>query len=134
MSYAWDITVPKNTLVTDPVLKQLDIRRGVIVKAEIQFPEGCNGMVKVRILREDHQLLPVSRDEWITGNRYPVEYPMYYEVKGNPVFLRFKACSPETSYDHVITVRISVLPREVASWIPLLELFAAIARRMGVLK
>ena len=131
MGFAWDITVPKNTTITDPKEQILKLTYGVIVKIDIKFPRGCHNMVKIRLTRGGlKNVCPMNPDEWIIGDNETVSFPMYYEIEDRPMQLEFTAISPETGYEHMITVRVSLLPRRVASMIPLIELLTKLLTRL----
>lgn len=110
MFHVWDITIPAGRTEASPVVQELELPIGIITKIDIKFPAGCHGMVKVRILRWTFQLVPLSSGEWITGDDEAIPTETYYELLEVPTFLTFKGCSPDTGYDHKITVRIEVNP------------------------
>ena len=134
MIWAWDINITANKLTTAPETQILKLSKGVIVKVDIKFARGCHGMVKVRLRHEESQLVPLSRDEWITGDNETVSFPEFFELKTGPYQLKFLGCSPGTSYAHTVTVRISVLPKRVASMIPVIDLLSRLLQRMGVIR
>lgn len=121
MFYAWDITVTANTLTTSPKEQLLKITKGVITRIDVKFPCGCHGLVKVRILRSEFQLVPLSKGEWITGDDETVPTEGFYKVDTAPAELKFVGCSPGTTYNHTVTVRVQVLPEIVASFAPLAD-------------
>jgi len=132
MIFAWDITISADTKATSPNTKILKLSSGVITKIEIKFARGCHGMVKVRLLHQESQLVPLSRGEWVTGDDEAVSFPEFFELWTTPYQLKFVGCSPGTGYDHTVTVRIAVLPKVVASMIPVIELLTRLLQRMGV--
>jgi len=132
VNFAWDILVGAATLVTAPKTQILKLTSGVITKIEVKFPRGCHGLVKVRLLHQEAQLLPLSRGEWVTGDNEAVVFPEFFELWTTPYQLKFQAISPTTSYAHTITVRITLLPKTVASMIPVIELLTRLLTRMGV--
>jgi len=115
MFSAWDITVPADTAELNPLKQKLKLPFGIITGISIKFPDGCNGMVKVRILRWTFQVIPLSSGEWVTGNGETVPTETSYELTETPFELEFQACSPSTSYSHKITVRIEVSPTATIS-------------------
>ena len=133
MFYAWDITIPAGQAEAAPVTQILKLSKGVITRIDVKFPRGCHGLVKVHLLRDEFQLVPLSRGEWVTGDSETVPTEGYYELVETPAQLKFVGCSPGTSYDHTVTVRVSILPKSVASLIPLMELLTRMLQRMGVL-
>jgi hypothetical protein len=130
MLYCWDITIPPGTLVADPIEQELKISKGVIVKVQLKFPSGCHGLVKVRLLRWTTQLWPLSTGEWITGDDETVDALEYYEFEEGPYRLDFAGCSPASTYAHVITIRVVVLPKIVASFYPLAQALQKILERV----
>ena len=108
MFYAWDITISANTLDATPKEQILKLTHGIVTSIEIKFPSGCNGMVNVRILHRRSQLVPLSSGEWVTGNDETVPTETEFNLKANPFELIFVGCSPSTTYDHTITVRINI--------------------------
>ena len=110
MFSAWDITVPADTPLLAPITQKLKLPAGIISKIDIKFPSGCNGMVKVVIKRWTFQLVPLSSGEWITGNDETVPTETTYELLETPFEIEFQACSPSTTYEHKITIRIEVIP------------------------
>ncbi len=128
---AFDITIPADTSESSPKEQILKLRRGIITKADIKFPSGCHGLVKVRIFRSDFQLIPLSHSEWVTGDGETVPTETYYKLDEAPRQLKFIGCSPTTTYDHVITVRIQILPSEVVESTAVLEAINKIAEVIG---
>jgi len=134
MIFAWDITITADKKAASPKTEILKLSKGVITKIEIKFARGCHGMVKVRLLHQEAQLVPLSRGEWITGDDETVSFPEFFELWTTPYQLKFVGCSPGTTYEHTVTVRIAVLPKTVASMIPVIELLTRLLQRMGVLR
>lgn len=132
MFYAWDIKITKGKKEEDPKIQILKLSKGVITRADIKFPPGCHGLVKVRLRRYESQLAPLSRDEWVTGDGETVPTEAYYELVEAPFQLKFVGCSPGTSYDHTVTVRMQVLPKPVATFMPLVDVMTRFLRRIGV--
>lgn len=133
MHYAWDITITANKPEDDPKTQMLKLSKGVITRADIKFPPGCHGLVKVRLYRHEFQLIPLSGDEWITGDAETVPTEQYYELVEDPAQLKFVGCSPTCAYNHTVTVRITVLPKAVATFRPLIEVMTLFLKRIGAI-
>jgi hypothetical protein len=131
--FAWDITVPALTLATAPLTQTLKLSYGIITKIDIKFPAGCHGLVNIRLLHEESPLIPNNKDTWLTGDNETVAIPEYFELTTTPYALKFVGISPGTAYAHTISVRITILPKTVASLLPLLDIFTRIAQRMGLM-
>lgn len=130
MYFAWDITITADTPEASPKTQTLKLTRGVVTHIGIKFPSGCHGLVKVRLLRWETQLIPLSRGEWVTGDDEEVKTDMYYEMEELPSSLKFIGCSPTTQYNHTVTVRVTILPKAMASMMPIIELFTKLLKRL----
>jgi len=131
--FAWDIKITKNTAETSPKTQHLRLTRGIITQIAVKFPAGCHGLVKVRLFHQEFQLLPLNPDEWLTGDDETVIATYYYKLQEPPIGLKFHGASPGTSYDHTVTVRVTVLPEKVASMLPLVEMLTKLFRRIGLI-
>ena len=110
MFLAWDITIPANTSESAPTQLKLLLPHGIISKISVKFPSGCNGMVKVRFFRWAFKLIPLSSGDWLTGNDETVITETAYKLTETPFHLQFEGCSPSTTYQHIISVRVEVIP------------------------
>jgi len=133
LGYAWDITIPANTLETNLVQETLKLQPGIVTRIGCKFPAGCHGMVKVKVFVGGvFQLFPLSTGEWVTGDDEEAWYTYYYELTARPKEMIFRACSPGTTYPHTVTVRITVLPKSIASIIPIIDLLTRLLKWLGV--
>jgi hypothetical protein len=133
MFFAWDITISAGTAEATPKEQILKVTKGVITRVDVKFPPGCHGFVKARLLRSEFQLVPLSRGEWVTGDGETVPTEGYYELDEVPAELKFVGCSPGSTYDHVVTVRVSIIPAEIASpWETLSGLVKVLKKLIGV--
>jgi len=128
--FAWDITISAGTSESSPLTQVLKLTKGVITGVWVKFPAGCRGLVKVRLLRSEFQLVPLSRGEWVTGDNETVPTETYYQLKETPAQLKFVGCSPGTSYAHTLTVRVAVEPPEVATPYSVIGDLVAIFKRL----
>jgi hypothetical protein len=130
MFYAWDITIPAGTSEADPVVQTLKLTKGVITRVDVKFPPGCHGVVKVRLLRSEFQLVPLSSGEWVTGDGEIVQTEPYYELVEVPAELKFIGCSPAATYPHTVTVRVSIVPEEIGDPLQVLRGFVDVLKRL----
>lgn len=130
MFNAWDITITANTLDASPKEQALKLTKGVIVRCDIKFPAGCHRMVKIRLLHQTFQLIPLNRGEYITGDDETVPTEPYFELASSPYSLKFEGSSPGTTYAHTITVRVTIVPKAIASMYPLVEWLENFAKRI----
>jgi hypothetical protein len=129
--FCWDITIEADTKEKAPYDDFLPLPKGIITHVDIKFPAGCHGMVKVRLFQEALQLIPLTEDEWVTGDDEIVPTDTYCELLESPFKLKIIACSPDTEYDHVITVRINVQPEYAAGIASLTRMFKSFMAKLG---
>jgi len=134
--FSWDITIPADTSEKDPLEKDLTLTHGVITRIDVKFPPGCHGLVKVRLFRFDSQLIPLTRDEWVTGDgeTVPTALPLHYELLEEPYALKFVGCSPGAQYKHTVTVRVNVMRPRPDPVEQLVELLRTLFERMGLIR
>jgi hypothetical protein len=113
MIYAFNITVPANTLTTAPLKQALDLIFGKITTVEIRFQAGCKGMVKVKLFQGNSTIAPINDEGYIIGDDETVPLELDYILKSSKQ-ITFNASSQATTYDHIITVRINVQTEEEA--------------------
>lgn len=132
MFFCWDITVEADTAEEEPLEDWLKLPKGVITRVDIKFPAGCHGLVKVRLFLESLQFVPLSEDEWVTGDDETVPTETGIEIVDKPYKIKVQMCSPDTTYDHTITVRIEVKLEESAGVGALTRLFKGFLEKLGL--
>lgn len=113
MIYEFDLAVPANTLASAPVALDMHLTHGIIHKVEVSFAFGCNNLVLVAINDALHQAFPSNPDGQLRGNGWTISMSTWYELEAAPYELTAKGWSPGTAYQHTITIRIGILPREI---------------------
>ncbi len=130
MFFAWDIEVLAGTTEDDPKTQTLKLTKGVITGLDVVFAPGCHRLVKTRLLIAESQLIPLSRDEWCTGDGEAVKTEPYYEMLDEPLQLKFIGAAPLTAYNHTITVRVRMQPFEVAAPWAIFRDFVKIVKKL----
>jgi len=111
MFYAWNITLTKGNLAATPEKTILDLEKGTIVKCEVVFPSGCQGLVFAHINRVVHQVYPKNPEYQYAGNGEVILASDEYEIKEEPYQLEFYGWNTDEIYDHTITIRIQIVPK-----------------------
>jgi len=111
MLYSKQITIPANTSSTSPLRRYFKVNKGIIYRVWITFPAGCAGLVKLRIYHEGHPFLPVNADNYLRGDSYTFEFPMFYEITEEPQLITIEAWNEDTTYSHTIDVLFLILPK-----------------------
>lgn len=134
MLYIWHLTVTAGTAQTSPAEQKVKSRTGVITKIDVKFPRGCHGLVFATVSHRLTQLMPFNAKGGAAGDDETVSGVYFWELKRGQTELTLSAWSPDATYDHVITFRVNVLPKRVATMIPVIDLLTRLLRRMGVIR
>ncbi len=113
MYYFKPCTVSKDTAVDDPLQFILPIAQGIIESIDIEFPAGCCGLVGIRVINEDWQLVPWNTDQWLSSDDGTFTLPLNYSVDQPPYRLVIYAYNLDDVYSH--TIRIGVMLNEKKS-------------------
>lgn len=113
MLYSKQITISAGTTAILSSKTIFKVSKGVITNIWINFPNGCNNLVFLRLYHEGHPFLPVNQDNYIRGNNYTYQFPVMYEITDEPMIITAELWSPDTSHDHTIDILFLVLPKEV---------------------
>ena len=113
MIYEYDLTVPANTPANAPAILDMPLAQGVIHKIAVVFPAGCRHQVKVIIRRALHQVWPTNPDGQLKGDFFPIEGPVWYELDEAPFKLEAYGWSPDTTFNHTVTIRLWLQRKEI---------------------
>lgn len=112
MLFAKSFTVLTTHTKAAPLVDTIPIAHGIITLVSITMPSGCHGLVYCRLRHHEKAVFPTDEDMYITADTQPVEWNEYHESYQPPYELKFEGWAYETRYDHVVTVRVAVLPRK----------------------
>ena len=120
MLFDYELTVPANTPAGSPVSDEVIVGPGAITRVEVQFPDGCAGLVHARVRRWGHQLFPTNVDGWLTANGYVIAWDDDADVSEPPLTVTIEAYNLDDTYQHTLTFRFGV--RAPAAGAPAWEL------------
>jgi len=115
------ITIPADTQESSPKEETLLVEERFVKDIEIDFPAGCNGMVKLRIYYGIKKYFPDNEGGFFAADDYTIKFPVYKNLPEEKTTLRLVGWSPGTTYSHTLTVRVNTLPEDVATPKPLLK-------------
>ena len=98
--------------IDSPLVDTIEIAHGVITRVSVFFPRGCHGLVYCKLQHHGTTVFPSQENMYLMSDGYPIEWDEYYESYQPPYLLKFVGWSYGTTYAHVITVRIAILPRK----------------------
>jgi len=110
MFYAWNFTLPADKTEAGKTKQVLQLERGTITRFETIFPVGCANLVFVHINEALHQVYPKHPDYKFIGDGVTITCNDEYEITAPPFALQFHGWNTDEVYDHVITVRIQLVP------------------------
>lgn len=93
---------------------------------------GCRQVVYATVSHKLTQLMPFNQDDAVRADDETVEGSYFWEVTDPEPELILRGWSPGTLHDHTITVRVTVLPKAVATFGPIVDLLTKFLRRIGV--
>ncbi len=106
MFFHYAITVPANTLVTNPVIEDFSVGIGTIQFIEVEFPNGCVGLVHTTIEYNTIQIVPYNPTGNLYGNGRVFHIPMNYPLMVQPYDLRFILWNNDDTYPHTLSYGI----------------------------
>lgn len=113
MIYAKDITTPKNTPASAPVITPLILTRGLIYKVEVEFPPGPSGYLHCFMLHGSHQFCPIPDGETFRSDSAVIDFEDTYPMQTEPFRINIHTYNLDDTYDHWLQVRIGVVSKEV---------------------
>ncbi len=113
MLYEYELTVPANTLASAPVQLEMLLGRGIIHDIGVDFRAGARHEVHVVVKRALHQMFPANPEGSFKGDFFPVRYSTWEPLEEPPYKLEAYGWAPGTTYDHLVTIRLNIDPREV---------------------
>lgn len=128
--YEFVVTVPADTPKEEPVKVEALVHPGMVTFVSVEFPRGCHQMVHCIIVEGKYQLWPRNPEGTMASDAYVVEFSDFKELKKGHNLLDVYAWSPGSSYSHDLRVRITVLPKKVASMVPLIEIMTKLVSRL----
>lgn len=108
MFYVLPLTIPANTLETDPVEEELGLTYGVIQRVEIEFPPGCAGLAHVKVQYHEFDLYPSNPGTWFSGDGFTIAFDDNFPVTEVPHAVKVVGYNEDDTFEHTVTVRINV--------------------------
>ncbi len=113
MFYSLAVTVPANTTEAAPKETSVKVSHGVVTSVSFRPRPGHSGLCHVRVFYHEHQLWPVSRNEDLHGDTFPIEWNDYEEIFTPPYELMIRSWNEDDTYPHTFDLSFAILPEEV---------------------
>lgn len=119
MNYNFTLSIPKNTVESDPSETVMKMTYGVIRKVIIVVPRGPAAVAHLKILYHEHQLYPLNVQGNYKGDGVTVQFEEYQPIIVAPYELKAKGWNESTAHAHEFMMNFTVLrPEEMGMKIP----------------
>jgi hypothetical protein len=108
MLYRATITIPRNTLKTDPLIERVKVYPGITQRVWVGFPPGCAGLVGVQIWHKGWSVWPTTPGEWFTWDGYVFSFEDRYPVVSEPLTFIVKAYNEDDTFDHTVFFMVTI--------------------------
>lgn len=103
--YAQQITAPINTPQSSPVTVVIPAVISTVQTVHIRFPDGCAGLVGVRLTDRGSQFAPLYG--WIEGNATEINLTVNRKLQGPPREIIVQVYNEDDTFPHTVEVRIT---------------------------
>ena len=110
MFFEFPLLITADKQKAEPATLDAELCSGIVAGVSIQFPAGCSGMVFVSIWRGGHPVWPTNIDEAFAGEDAIISFPESYVLDEPEYTFELRGWSPDTTYDHTVTIRFTVQP------------------------
>jgi len=118
MLFNFTVSTPANTLESSKLKTTLEITYGVIHLIELQFPPGPSGYLHVHLNDALHQVAPYNTDENFASDNLNISFREFIPFLKPPFELSAYTWNLDDTFDHVVLIRIGILPPSViAPWL-----------------
>jgi hypothetical protein len=113
--YDFAITVPKSTTEANAVTTIAKVTHGVITRVSFRPRPGHSALLHCQVSYHEHQLWPVSREEDLHGDTFPIEWDDYEELFTDPYELKIVAWNEDDTYAHTFDLGFALLPENIVA-------------------
>jgi len=111
--YAVDITTPKATLKTVPLVTKLKITYGMIYKFELEFPAGSAGLHYLRVLDSGRQIYPSTSEVWFHSDNRVISFDDTYLKNVEPYTIIIESYNLDDTYSHTVQLRLGFASKDI---------------------
>jgi|GEM_PF-4308340 len=113
MLYVFKLTIPKQTPISKPIRKNIEIPKGVIQKVIITIPFGHMSVAGIQIRYGEVVVMPQGEENWIYGNNEIVEDVWYWEIEKEKETFTLVGYNNSQYNDHSFIVKFLVVPPQL---------------------
>lgn len=112
MIYVFKIKTPANTAEADKQKTDLVLERGVTYRININFPPGPSELLHLQITDALHHVWPTNPDGSFASDSERINFEDEYPLLEPPYELYAYTWNLDDTYEHGVTIRIGIKPRE----------------------
>jgi hypothetical protein len=113
MLYIFKLTVPKQTPISNPIRKDIEIPKGVIEKVIITIPFGHMSVAGMQIRYGEVVVMPQGEENWIYGNNEIIEDVWYWEIEKDKEIFTLVGYNNSKYHEHSFVVKFLVVPSQL---------------------
>lgn len=108
MRFRFNLTIPADTPQISPTTMEAQLGKGTITQILVQFKRGPHNRVFVVVKHGLFQLAPAIDGTYLFGDGIIHQVPMNYPLTEKGSQLTLCGWSPDTRYEHTVTVDIDL--------------------------
>ena len=112
MYYEQILLIPRNTLITAPVVQDLPVTSGNLQHVEVFFPPGCAGLAHLSIWYWGRQIWPSNPDSFFTADGLAIAFDQDIDIVDPPYIFQLLGWNEDDTFPHSLIVRMSVIPQD----------------------
>lgn len=114
MIFSKQLVIPANTTKTSPITEKLKIIRGTAQRVFVAIPSGSSGLAHLAIDFQGSQIWPFNPDGDFSGDDMVFDFPEEFSFDSDPLILELRGWNDDDSYQHAITLYVSIMPEPFA--------------------
>jgi len=115
MWYDKEITVTAGMTEANATPTVVKVTHGVITRVSFRPRPGHSALLHCKVYYHEHQLWPVSREEDLHGDKFPIEWDDYEEIFTEPYELKIVAWNEDDTYPHTFDIGWALLPERIVA-------------------
>jgi len=113
----YDVAITTAITYTEaaPLETVIRVTHGVITRVSFRPRPGHSALCHARVFYHEHQLWPVSRNEDLHGDTFPIEWDDYEEIFTAPYELLVRSWNEDDTYPHTFDLGFALLPEGIVA-------------------
>lgn len=121
MFYSLEVAVPPNTTEKGYQVDHLSLTKGKVIKISVFFPWGCGGLCRIQIIRGTWQVFPLTRAQWLRGNKITIEGETDIDITTAPFEFEVHSWNEDDTFTHHPIVYVQMIKGDLPAKV--LQLF-----------